>query len=385
MSPLARSSPPAQPAAGLPRWLGALAFSAAFAAAVWRMPEVTAPSFPPPPPPATSSQLPVLFAGEMLPVTGLVTQAPSLVMLPDGRLGAAWTAGSADDASDLVIHFSILERDGWRPPQAVATREGTAGGLLAHIRRIGQPVLYSEGSWLHLWYIASGPAGNRMLVHSRSTDGGRQWSTPVRLSTSPLAGFGTNLGSPPVALADGGLGLPLAHDLIAGHGEWLRLDARGRVIDKARLTHPARTPQAAVIALDEQRALALASDGGPAPGQVRATLTVNGGLLWTAGDDPGPPSPNLPLAMLRMADGRLLLAGNPAAGREKLMLWISADEGQSWQDSRVIEAATDTNASFTAPSLVLGRDGRIHLAYLRRSEGIRHVTFSSAWVDGGRP
>lgn len=348
------------------------------------MPEVGAPSFPPPPP-ATNSQLPALFVGQMLPTAGIIAQAPSLVLLSDGRLGAAWTAGSADDSSDLAIHFSVLERDGWRPPQAIATREGTAGGLFAHIRRIGQPVLFREGSWLHLWYIASGPAGNRLLVHSRSTDGGRQWSPPERLSTSPLAGYGTALGSPPLPLADGGLGLPLSHDLFAGHGEWLRLDARGRIVDKARLAHPVRALQPALIGLDEQRALALSRDAGPSPGQVRALTTTDGGLQWTASDDPGPPSPNLPLAVLRLADGRLLLAGNPAAGREKLMLWISADEGQSWQESRVIEAATDSNASFTAPSLLLGRDGRIHLAYLRRGEGIRHVTFSSAWLSGGNP
>lgn len=383
MSPLARSSPPAQPAADHLRWLAALAFCAALGTAFWRMPEVAAPSFLPPP--ASSSQLPALFVGQMLPAAGLVAQAPSLVLLPDGRIGAAWTAGSADDASDLTIHFSTLERDGWRLPQAIASREATAGSLFAHIRRIGQPVLYREGSWLHLWFIASGPGGNRLLVRSRSTDGGRQWSPPERLSTSPLAGFGTALGGSPLALADGGLGLPLSHDLVAGFGEWLRLDARGRVIDKVRLAHPGSALQPAMISLDEQRALALLRDAGPPPGQVRAMLTSNGGQQWSAADARELPSPNLPLALLRLTDGRLLLAGNPAAGREKLMLWISADDGQSWQESRVIEAATDTNASFTAPSLLLGRDGRIHLAYLRRTEGIRHVTFSAAWLAGGQP
>jgi predicted neuraminidase len=380
----ARSPIPTQPAPGLPRWLAALAFSAALGAAFWRMPDAGSPSFPPPPP-ATSNKLPALFVGQMLPAAGIVAQAPSLVLLADGRLGAAWTAGSADDASDLAIHFSVLERDGWRLPQAIATREGTAGSLFAHIRRIGQPVLFREGSWLHLWYIASGPAGNRLLVHSRSTDGGRQWSPPQRLSTSPLAGFGTALGGPPLALSDGGLGLPLSHELFAGFGEWLRLDARGRVVDKARLAQPERALQPAMINLDEQRAVALSRDAGPAPGQVRAVLTNNGGLQWSATTDPGPPSPNLPLALLRLADGRLLLAGNPAAGREKLMLWISGDDGQTWRESRVIEAATDTNASFTAPSLLLGRDGRIHLAYLRREEGIRHVVFTPAWLDEGNP
>lgn len=366
----------------MPRWLGALILATAFAAAFWRVPEVAAPAFLPPALAAARPAQPALLTGTMLPMAGIVAQAPSLVELADGKLAAAWTAGSDDTADDLAIRLSILDSDGWRPPQVIVSREGTAGALFAHVRRIGQPVLYREGGWLHLWYIAVGPGGSRLLVHTRSTDGGRQWSPPVRLSHAPLAGFGTARGGPPLPLADGGIGLPLAHDLFSAHGEWLRLDARGRVVDKARLASPAPAPQPVVAALDAQRALALSRDAGPPPGQVRALRTDNGGLAWTAVDAPGLPNPNLPLALLRLADGRLLLGGNAASGRDKLMLWLSNDDGQSWQESRIIEAATDTNAAFTAPDLLQGRDGRIHLVYLRRDDGIRHVAFTPAWLAG---
>ena len=52
------------------------------------------------------------------------------------------------------------------------------------------------------------------------------------------------------ALADGGLGLPVYHEFIGKHGEWLRLSATGRIVDKIRLPHEVRTLQPAVVAID---------------------------------------------------------------------------------------------------------------------------------------
>lgn len=370
----------------LPRWLPATLFAAALAAALWRTPELAAPAFVPPPAPA-ASRLPAQFAAQPLPGAGLFAAAPSLVQLPDGRLGAAWVAGSSADAEDLAIHFSSLGRDGWSKPQPIANRESSAAGLFAHVRRVNRPRLYAEGSWLHLWYAAVGIGGsaNVALAHSVSTDGGRSWSKPERLPLSPLAGFGTAPAGPPLALADGGVALPLQHELFAGHGEWLRLSATGRIIDKQRLAHPARTPQPAAAVLDGQRALALLRDAGPAPGQLRAARSDNGGQSWQAAADPGPANPDTPVALLRLASGRLLLAGNPAAGRGTLALWLSADDGRTWQAARTIESSADGGADFSEPDLLLGRDGRIHLAYSWRNRGIRQVSFSEAWLAGGTP
>lgn len=368
----------------LPRGFAALLCAAAFAAAFWRLPQPAAPAFVPPPP-ATASALPALFAAQMLPTAGTIAQTPSLVHLPDGRLAAAWAAGSAAEATDLAIYFSTLGRAGWSEPQPIVTRETAAGSLFAHIRRVGQPVLQADGDGLHLWFIAFGIGGNTILSHSQSSDGGRRWSAPRRLATSPLAGFGTTLGAPPLPLADGGRGLPLQRTLLAGHGEWLRLTADGRIVDKARLPPTGRRLPPAIIAIDQQRAIALAGAGG----QIGSASTANGGRLWQAGATSGLPGADLPLAdlplaVLRLASGRLLLAGNPPPGRETLALWLSADNGQSWQAARQVESASDSAADFTAPALALGGDGRVHLAYAWRGQGIRYVTFSEAWLAGER-
>ncbi len=368
----------------LPRWLPAALFAAALGAALWRLPETAAPALAPPPP-ATTSRLPAEFAAQFLPIVGTVAADPALARLPDGRIAAAWTAGSDETDSGTSIQLSLLGGDGWSAPRPVASRESAAGGLFAHIRRVGRPQLYAEGSWLHLWYAAVGVGGgaNVALAHSVSTDGGRSWSPAARLPASPLAGYGTVAAGPPLPLTDGGLALPLAHDLFAGHGAWLRLSATGQAVDLRRLAHPRRTPQPALLSLADGQALALLRDAGPPPGRVRALRSADAGGHWQAASDPGPASPDAPLAALRLASGRLLLAGNPAAGRATLALWLSADDGRSWRAARPVETATDAAADFSSPALLLGRDGRIHLAYAWRGRAIRYARFSEAWLDQG--
>jgi predicted neuraminidase len=357
-----------------------LLFIGALAGAFWRAPRPAAPAFAPPPA-ATPSTLPALFVNEMIwRDAALTAAAPNLTELPDGRIAAAWLAGPADA---MTVHFSVRDRGGWRSPAPIATPESTAGGTFARIGTLGNPVLHAEGSWLHLWY-ASSTLGSS-INHSVSTDGGKSWSKPARLPTSPLANFGGAVRTAPVPLADGGLGLPISHDFIGQHGEWLRLSPTGQILDKARLPATDATLQPAVAALDEQRALAVLRDAGPAPGSVRVATTDNGGQRWQIGDALAMANPNASVALLRLKSGRLLLAGNPTGGRQALLLWLSTDQGKTWQEARTVETAPDGAADYGNPALLLGRDGRIHLAYDWRRQGIKHVVFSEAWLDGGQP
>lgn len=370
----------------LPRWLPVLLFALALSAAFWRIPKPEMPAFVPPPP-AAASTLPATFSAEMLPSAGESAHAATLAQLPDGRLVAAWFAGSREGAADVAVWFSTQGKEGWSRPQAIATRETTAGGTFAYVRKVGNPVLYAEGGWLHLWYVSVAVGGwaGSSLNHSVSTDHGKSWSKPEKLQTSPFANISTLGRTSPIALADGGLGLPVYHEFIAKHGEWLRLSATGQIIDKVRMRHDVRTLQPAVVAFDAQRAIAFLRDAGSGNNKVQVAQTDNGGLSWQAGEALNVPNPNASVAALRLRSGRLLLAGNPPNGREALLLWISADDGKTWQASRTIETAPDAGAEFSYPALLLGRDGRIHLAYTWRRLGIKHAAFSEAWLDEEKP
>lgn len=360
---------------------GFAAFAFALGLALWRSPSMEPPAFAPPPT-LKAAPLPARFSGEMLPKAGDSAHAATLTQLPDGRLAAAWFAGSREGADDVAVWFSTMDRNGWSPPRSIATRESTAGGTFSHVRKVGNPVLHAEGGWLHLWYVSVAVGGwaGSSINHSQSTDGGKTWSKPEKLQTSPLANISTLVRTPPVALADDGLGLPVYHEFIAKHGEWLRLSPTGKILDKVRMPNDTRTLQPSVVTIDAQRALAVLRDAGPGPGRVRTASTEDGGQHWQAGEALPVPNPNASVVMLRLPSGNLLLAGNPQDSREAMLLWLSSDNGKTWKPSRTVESAPDGGAEFSYPALLLGRDGSIHLAYTWRRQGIKHVSFSEAWL-----
>jgi predicted neuraminidase len=368
------------------RWLPPLLFLLATAAAAWRIPQPTAPAFVAPPP-AQSSTLPAVFQAEMLPVAAESAHAASLARLPDGRLAAAWFAGSREGAADVAIWYATLERSGWSEPRAIASRESTAAGSLAYVRKLGNPVLYVDGNRLHLWYVtvALGGWAGSAIHYAHSDDNGRTWSAPRKLRTSPFGNISTLVRTPPLPLADGSFGLPAYHEFITKHGEWLRLSPTGQVLDKARMADDRPLLQPAVTALDAQHAIALLRDAGPSPQRVHVSQTANGGLSWQSGGALPIANPNSSVALLRLRSGRLLLAGNPESGRSTLQLWLSEDDGKTWRSVRAIETAPDGGAEFSYPALLLAPDGLIHIAYTWRRKGIKHAVFSEAWLDGGAP
>jgi predicted neuraminidase len=370
----------------LPRWLAPTLFALALAAAAWRAPFPVAPAFVPPPP-AVADPAPAYFSTALLPTAAPSAHAAALAELADGRIAAAWFAGTREGAADVAVWYATLGAAGWTTPRAIATREGTAAATLAYARKVGNPVLYAEGERLHLWFVsvALGGWAGSMLNHAVSSDGGANWSPPTRLQTSPFLNISTLGRAPPVALADGGLGLPVYHEFIAKHGEWLRLAPDGRIVDKVRMPQGRRTLQPAVAVLDGQHALAILRDNDTGPGRIRVATTLDGGQHWPAADALPLPNPNSSVALLRLKSGRLLIAGNGASGRNQLLLWLSDDAGKNWHTAATVESDADPQAEFSYPALLQARDGRVHLAYTWRRQGIKHAVLNEAWLAGGTP
>ena len=364
-------------------WLAAAAFILSLATAFWRAPQTPPPAVFETPPATRTSTLPSFFQHGMLPGIAGSATAPSLTRLADGRIAIAWLSLAEGSRQLDAIWFSTLNDGKWSDPYPVTTSEETAGSLFAHIRHVADPVLFQHGKRLHLWFTASGVGAHSIIAHTSSSDHGQTWQQPARLQSSPLASADMHLRNPPVALADGGLGLPASQTMFAGHGEWLRLNADGRVVGKSRmpLTEAAIAP--AVTVVDSQQALALLGDARHP--RIRAARSGNGGQHWQQANLPEIAHPGSPLALLRLGSGRLLLATNMGTERRTLAVWTGNADGSIWQPPRIIESAADTNADFSEPTLALDQDGRIHLAYAWRQQGIRHVLFSEAWLDGGSP
>jgi len=353
-------------------------FCAAVAAAVFRAPA---------PAPAAFIAAPVLAetaveapAGEeTLPVVAPFSHSVNLMELPDGRLAAVWFSGSKEAVRDVSIWMSLRGPSGWSPARAIATRETTQAATGAYVGALGNAVLAVAGEKLHLFYVSVGYGGwaASSLNHAISDDGGASWSAPKKLMTSPLLNISTLVRGAALPLADGGFGLPIYHELMDKRGEWLRLSPDGDILAKTRMpsSRPALQPSVAVI--DSRRALAILRDSGAGAGVLMAAATDDSGASWRA-------LPNLPIvnedsyaALLRLRDGRFLLAANPAPGkaRNPLVLFVS-ERGDDWKALCAVERSARGDENFAYPSLLQSRDGLIHLAYARNYQTLAHRVFA---------
>lgn len=323
---------------------------------------------------------PHLIRQDIPPATSAV-HSVSLAAIGPGRLAAAWFGGSREGAADVDIFLSVFDGQDWSIPQAIISRQQVERDTRRLIRKLGNPVLWHDGHGiLHLWFVSvsyGGWAGSA-LNHTVSHDGGQTWSKVQRLVTSPFWNISTLAHSPPLPLADGGLALPIYHEFIAKRPEWLRLDDRGQPVSKDRIPAAQRSLQPAVVT-DGQQALMLLRDASGAH-RIRQSRSEDGGAHWSPASASALPNPDAGIALLRLADGSLLLAYNPQeANRTQLALSLSVDGGQSWTVPHLIENGQGQD-EFSYPALLQDEQGRIHLAYTWKRERIAHVSFHPDWL-----
>ena len=295
------------------------------------------------------------------------------------------------EQEQLPVHLDVsLYQSDWRagfdwmPAKEMLTRQQAEDQLGRNIRKLGNPLLVSEPGRLHLFFVSvsyGGWAGSA-LNRSYTTDGGGVWSPAQRIITSPFFNLSTLVRNQGLWLTDGSLGLPVYHEFITKHGEWLRLDPMGRVLAKERMAMSRATLQPAVVALDSQYAVAALRDAGPGENQVQWSETRDAGQSWQAASPREIPNPNSAVAMIGLKDGSLLMACNPIGGnRNQLALLRSLDQGSTWTLVRLIESSQNDRDEFSYPSMIQDREGMIHLVYTWMRQGIRHARFSQAWLN----
>ncbi|MEY4591170.1 MAG: hypothetical protein RIR18_65 [Pseudomonadota bacterium] len=433
-----------------PEWHAFLAFAVflmVLGLSLLTQPKLSQPQFlPAATSPETAAQKPWMKR-EFLPIAAPSVHAPTLTELPDGRIAAAWFAGSREGADDVRIVMSLrgespIDEEAqaqttqthskpkaavaplrWQPPRTIANREQTVRDTRRSIRKLGNPVLFVDDQRLHLFYVSASLGGwaGSSINHRYSDDQGEHWSTATKLITSPFLNVSTLARTPPLKLTDGSIGLPVYHELFHKHGEWLRISPQGDVISKTRMPHSRHTLQPSVVSLDSQRAIALLRDAGAGKGHIQISTTEDGGQHWLPGPALPLTNPNSSIAALRLQDGRFLLAANPGEGRHILDLWVAPAPNREqpltlrWEKVTTIDTPTSLSATETGqntitatlnasgggsggvngsgpaitdessyPALLQTRDGLIHLAYTWHRQRIQIVSFNLAWLDANK-
>ncbi|MCK4342567.1 MAG: exo-alpha-sialidase [Phycisphaerae bacterium] len=301
------------------------------------------------------------------------SHAPTLTAFADGELLAAWYSYDGPGELDgAAIHTArhLPGRESWEPPEVLIDRPQAAGN----------PVLYSaeDAVWLFHAVVAGDGWSSARIEVQRSSDRGRTWSSP-RVIEGPL---GSNVRFPPVPTADGTLLLPAYDDLFQRALFFASTDGENWTCRSAlplNLLFPNLQPS--VVVLDDGRLLAVMRNGGG--GWLWVSASDDGGRSWTVPLDSGFPNPASPAALLRLADGSLILIYNDSnTARRPLSITISADEGVTWHPPRVL---VDGDGAYAYPTAVQSPDGLIHVVYSHNRERIQHLILNVAWIVAGSP
>lgn len=299
---------------------------------------------------------------------------PALMKLGDGGVMSVYSTPTsyAGKPGECYIAGRVT-RDGgatWEPEREL-TR--LPQGRAAH-----PTVLRTRDGTLHLFFLGyKNFAWNRQtgnpttetrsdLWTSRSADHGKTWSEPQMI----FEGYtGSTNGA--VETHDGKIVVPFSH-YVANPG---RLASRSVVSADGGKTWKLSNPvdiggagdhdgalEPCVLELKDQRIWML----------IRTTRKVfwesfssDGGLTWSEAGPTQIDSSNSPGHVIRLTDGRLVLAWNPSASqRRELHLAFSSDEGQTWTPSTVI-----ARGYATYPFILENKPGELWIGFMDSHAG----------------
>ena len=120
--------------------------------------------------------------------------------------------------------------------------------------------------------------------------------------------------------------------------------------------------------------------------RIQSAVSTDDGLTWGNVAATDMPNPGSGLDGIRLANGHWLLVYNDAvAGRNRLVVSVSDDEGKSWRWTRHLE--DEPEGSYHYPAIVQGEDGTIHAIYsyfVSGGKSMKHAAFNEAWVQASR-
>jgi predicted neuraminidase len=265
--------------------------------------------------------------------------APSVVLLPDGRLLATWFSGPFEASVDQLILGAYSADAGQTWSKAVVMQDfpHTSDFDPAFIADgVTTLFFFSAGRenrypWIHDEKNNVGPASFKTYLRT-SEDSGHTWSPPR------VVGERVYCRSNGIRLASGELLLPI-YEIPSRAGVLKSID-RGKAWKRyGSITTRAGAGEPSIA---ETKA-----------GTILMVLRTSDGFLWTTTSSDKGENWSTPVrtgihaattshSLFRLSDGRLLLTLNesPANVRSPLVMRISADDGATWSNPVTITQCT---------------------------------------------
>ena len=125
-------------------------------------------------------------------------------------------------------------------------------------------------------------------------------------------------------------------------------------------------------------------DNGDAPPRVQISESKDSGMTWTAAQKTQIPN-TASVQVLKLHDGRWAFIGNDIDdGRYQMSLYLSEDEGKSWNWKTHLEQVKKGEGSFSYPSILQASDELLHITYSyqreKKLESIKYVVVNPALI-----
>lgn len=301
--------------------------------------------------------------------------ASTLTPLPGNRMLAFWWAGSRESGPDVKVFASTWANGAWSAPWVVASRESLGAELGYGVRRIGNPVAWTDrNGQIHLYVVATGLGGwaAARIAHIVSQDHGASFHVRRVLPTSPLFNTSALVRTAPLALNDGGWWLPVYFEIGNKYPMLMAFDADGNPTSLARIGNSTSTLQPAIVAVSQTEVRALLRDNSDQRRMQNATST-DGGASWQDLPALDLPNHNTSMAAIRLPGGQFLMlhnhADNDASARSTLRLSISQDM-RTWRTIADIAKGT-AGDEFSYPTMQQVGD-ELHITYTWQRQAIAH-------------
>ncbi|MES2878224.1 MAG: sialidase family protein [Pseudomonadota bacterium] len=320
-----------------------------------------------------------------MPANTPAAHASNLLAMPAAHPSAVlafWFAGTRESAPDVQIAASQFDRatQQWSEARFVVNRHVIGDQLGFYVRRLGNPVAWldREGK-IHLFVVATGLGGwaAARIVHLRQSNEGPDFGNlsfdAVRvLPLSWLWNTSFLVRTAPLALADGGMVLPVHFELGIKYPVALRFDASGEFKGMVRISSRKHLLQPTLLMQSESHWQALMRDNNLA-GKVAVAQTLDGGQTWTDEADLALDNPDSSVAGLALAPDRLFLAHN-SSPRSRMTLDLSRSEGgDKWDFSQRLAHGEGREYSYPA---VAWADDSLWVSYTDQRQRIAWQRFS---------
>ncbi|KAL3477614.1 BNR repeat-like domain-containing protein [Aspergillus californicus] len=344
--------------------------------------------------------------------------ASNLLRLPNGDLLCVWFGGNMEGKPDISIYLSRLSSGEKNWSEAVKVSHDDT-------RSEQNPVLFHHPSgelWLLYTSQQGGNQDSAIVKRSISSDGGRTWSSPTILFDDP----GTFIRQPVIVLDNGVLVVPTFKCRVEPGAKWIGNDDISAIRtsqDQGRTWSDFDVPQSTgAVHMEIQRL-----KNGSYLALYRSrwadfihSSTSPDGLQWSAPQPTSLPNPNAGICFDVLPSGRVVVVYNHSsrktalgrreglydeisdgtdsrpnqkartdgkeafwgAPRAPLAVAWSDDDGKTWRHRTLEEgdgfcltnnSEQKLNRELSYPSMVIGEEGTIHIAFTFWRQTIKYV------------